>query len=152
MSLTEASALITLTNLAYIAGLFDGEGSMTIYKGPVSPSGTAAVSPTYTLIVGISNNDNCPLLDIQGEFGGSIVKYNKCYQWRVTGNIALAFLREIVPYLRIRKERAELAINFQANRNHGSNGGKPLPSEVLDYYEHFYMELRRLNGRVKVGV
>jgi len=62
-------------------------------------------------------------------FGGAIRKDKKkkdgyeYWSWQASDNIALAFLKIICPYLKLKKPQAEVAIAFQerkaSNKNHG---------------------------------
>lgn len=41
----------------------------------------------------------------------------QCYQWAMTSNKARDFLTLILPYLKLKKPQAEIAIKFQASKN-----------------------------------
>lgn len=86
-------------DLDYYAGYFDGEGCIGFYTN---------------LQVGVSNTFTPALKELQNLFGGSIrtktYSGRPCYEWRVFGSTALAFLNEISPFLKEKRPQAELAI------------------------------------------
>jgi len=113
--------------LAYTAGLFDGEGCIVIalYRKPYR----GRVTPSYALVCNV-NITNKPIIDwLRETYGGSIIEqtkyrpanYKRCWSWRVTSRKADKFLKAILPYLKLKKAQASLAIEFQkTRRNHGS--------------------------------
>src|SRR3990170_1072595 len=108
----ESEHTLLETEKAYIAGFFDGEGSITIAIQKSSPNGA--------VIVQISNT-NKPVLEwIQSKFGGSIhikTRENERQQnsWKldICSLMANRFLKTIQPYLKLKTPQAQLAIEFQ---------------------------------------
>jgi hypothetical protein len=98
--------------LAYAAGLFDGEGSISLVRQKNNRSHSPQVS--------VASND-CEVLGwLQERFGGSIVTkqprkptHSVSYDWRLTDRRALAFLTLIRPYLVIERKirRVDLLLN-----------------------------------------
>ena len=87
-------------------------------------------------------------------FGGAI-HYRASYRnnseswhWCVSLRIAHNFLQIILPYLRLKKAEAELAIDFQ-KRKMGKEyrGRKPLPEEEIVYREAQRILMKALKGR-----
>lgn len=104
---------ITKDELNYYAGFFDGEGCIMIKK---KHSGR----PYHTLDIAISLTNLNILEDFRRAFGGTIhgaykskVYYKDKWMWMIGGNKALAFLKLIYPYLRLKRGEAELGIEFQ---------------------------------------
>lgn len=98
----------------YTAGLFDGEGSITlILKNKTS------VSKTPVIIV--VNTEYDLLSFLKTNYKGYISKrakpknplHSQTWQWALDGNKAISFLKEIFPYLKDKKKkhRATLLIN-----------------------------------------
>jgi hypothetical protein len=92
------------TDLAYIAGWFDGEGYIII-------------NDHGSLVVGASNTFLPVLQLLHLNFGGSVVdkvrpqNTKPIYQWYLkANNNALSFLLQIAPYLNEKRPQAELAI------------------------------------------
>ena len=121
------------TELAYIAGIIDGEGFITIRR-------ERHINDRYSLHVGAGNTDR-PLLEwLQASFGGKLVfspkpeGYKDFFQWAIVSRSANNFLILILPYLRIKKDQAELALLFQAgkiNKLTGKRRGNRTPSEKI---------------------
>ena len=104
----------TKEDLSYLAGFFDGEGSIYII--------TNYKRNQHSLVVSITNTDMKILNWIKDFFGGNIAKTlfikeknNKpCGRIRFYSQNALFFLKQIEPFLKIKKEKARLAIRFQS--------------------------------------
>lgn len=106
--------------LAYIAGFFDGEGCVTWQKTK-RKSGKI-----YKLLrVDIGQVDRSFLDYCEENFGGYVSTRAKNkhrskqenYQWTVTGNTALLFLLQIIPYLRQKQQHAINCTNEWQTRN-----------------------------------
>ena len=100
------------TELAYAAGLFDGEGSISLVRQKNNRSHSPQVS--------VASNDHEVLAWFQNHFGGSIVTkqprkstHSVSYDWRLTDRRALTFLKLIRPYLVIERKirRIDLLLN-----------------------------------------
>jgi len=121
-----------LPSYQYLAGLFDGEGSIAISKRKVSlKDGSRA--PWYILVVCLVNTHLPIIVTVREMFGtgskkqlyrvasdpsGIILKpykkpRRKCYMWHATSDIAENFLHCIYPYLIIKKDEVELAFQFR---------------------------------------
>lgn len=100
-------------DLLYAAGLFDGEGGITIAKQAGS---------TYRLDVRITSTDKAVLRWFKARFGGWVCRQtpNKrvkrcrpCWYWAASSRVASAFLAKVYPYLRVKRRQAKLALAFQ---------------------------------------
>lgn len=95
-------------NLSYIAGLFDGEGCISIHSSKNS----------FTVYVGIEMRDSLALKKIQSIFGGKIgVVHNKkknCTMRRIrfSSRLAAKFLRSVYPFLTVKKKQAKVALDM----------------------------------------
>ncbi|MCK4649512.1 hypothetical protein KAT51_08305 [bacterium] len=99
---------------AYVAGLFDGEGSIGRYACRASKNGKRY----YRLHARITSGDRHILDLIQSEFEGKVYpKYQKPkshgFDLHFTYRKAEKFLRRILPFLIIKKELAEELLNQQ---------------------------------------
>lgn len=110
----------TAEELAYLAGVMDGEGCIDIY----GYSGRWS-TVTYRLDVKVGMAEPHAVLMLQSVFGGSIQSRaresirggNKpSYQWCVSGVLARECLARITPFLRVKREQAELALEFVRSR------------------------------------
>jgi hypothetical protein len=97
---------------AYIAGLIDGEGCITILKS----------NGGYSLTVSINQNDGRILDYCYGVFGGTIYvnidkrNPNKLWKWQITNEKAMEMLKKIYPFLTRKKIEAETAIEFEKHK------------------------------------
>lgn len=141
---------MTESEKAYIAGLFDGEGSIVIAVTKPSTK-RKTKSPSHWLQVGITNTDR-PLIDWLHSIAGGHVCDNShspsrkrqrpCFAWRKNSNQAMEFLRDIRPYLRAKAEQADIAITFQSERaGHVATG---IDAVQVDRREYLRTQLRRL--------
>ncbi|KKL64921.1 hypothetical protein LCGC14_2160140 [marine sediment metagenome] len=101
--------------LAYIAGLLDGEGCITIVKGHhrrLHPNW----SPEYALHISISNQFVPALEYLKSATGlGSIQRdRGKNFKWLISCQQAAEFLKVIKPHLLIKAKQADVAIKFQS--------------------------------------
>lgn len=94
---------------AWIAGFFDGEGSVT---------GSNIRGDQSALMINLSQSDVTQLVRIESIFGGFIVmrrggfSNSLVHQWFLCGRKAKPFLEAIRPYIRIKKEQMDLALQF----------------------------------------
>jgi len=107
-------------NLAYAAGLFDGEGSIFIGKVKTSRNKSGLL---FRLHIEMCNTNEPAVRWMQLYFGGSVYERyadsdarRTLWSWQLRGKKALEFLKIISLYLRIKKLQAELAIEFQSRQ------------------------------------
>ncbi|MFH0957947.1 MAG: LAGLIDADG family homing endonuclease [Pseudomonadota bacterium] len=137
-------------DLAYFAGFFDGEGSVTIHEnGSPSPRGKV---PNHTLQVSIGNTDPRVLEILHQQFGGSltiryVVKKNhrNVAQWTIRAAKTLPFLEAIFPYLRMKLDVVAVAIDFQKTKS--MSGPKRVSEEDIKWRESRRRRIRELNAK-----
>ena len=104
--------MVDIEELAYAAGPFDGEGSISLVR--------QKNSRTHSPQVSVASTDYEVVLWFQKRFGGSVVtkqprmsNHSVSYDWRLTDRRALAFLELIRPYLVIERKirRIDLLLN-----------------------------------------
>lgn len=98
------------TELAYLAGFFDGEGCIRIKK---AYNGSKACWVT----VQISNSDKSVLDTYEKLFGGGVFTRGKSpnfqmYMYELSSTAAIDFLKTMVGHLRGKKSQAEYALKF----------------------------------------
>lgn len=105
---------MTDTQSAYLAGILDGEGAVML----VSRRNSAGAH----LMVYVCNTHLGVLEWVAATTGmGRICKVDRskhatakdCYHWRVSGDTAESLLRKLLPFLIIKKDRAEIGVRFQ---------------------------------------
>lgn len=109
------------TDLAYTAGIIDGEGSISLVYARQKP-----YRSSLNVIVQVANTNEWLVQWLRMAYGGWITKANRsqvqdkiwkpAYQWRITGIKAKEFLELIYPYLRLKRPQAEIAISLAKMR------------------------------------
>ena len=129
-------------DLAYAAGLIDGEGSIQIVK---HRDPTCRQGYKLWLNVTVSMCDPEAVEWANNTFGGSLYtpkaktsSGRTIYRWSVTTRAAANFLKSIRPFLKVKAEVADIAIAFSAIRYMGSRK----PQANLDAQEAFYVRYR----------
>lgn len=130
-------------DLAYAAGFFDAEGSVSIGKWKQK----SMIAPRYSLCVGLVSANKLVLNWFKDSFGGSVYRHSKkdeCFHWSTQANIAANFLRKIIPYLRIKKFQTKLALQFQKEIRK-NNKFRRITEEALRYREQLRNRISFLN-------
>ena len=121
-----------LVDLAYIAGLLDGEGSIQI--------AIAGNRTTYYPRISISNQHQPTIRWLKDMFGGHISsdsrsrgfrKNRATLTWSLTGHPALKIVELLRPFLRIKRTQAWFLLEFGAQRQHWYNRGSRYVSRRL---------------------
>jgi hypothetical protein len=101
------------TELAYLAGFFDGEGSISIIKTKAG----------HSLVLSVSQLNPEPLVLFQRHFGGSLHRQpdrrgnRAMIVWTTAARRALLALVELRPLLLVKADEADLGIEFQGERD-----------------------------------
>lgn len=155
--------MVNDTDLAYIAGYFDGEGCVSVWKR--RPAYTC-ISPRHILNIQISSTDKSGLDWINSRFKGKMLyahnrtKSNSAdsWKWLVSAKRAADILRLILPYLKLKRREAELAIQLQDDmqrhlhepRNHGRRGIAPLSVERQAFRDGLMDQIKSLKKSYKL--
>lgn len=110
---------MTDVELAYMAGIVDGEGSICIVKHSGAKD-TPRKHPIYRAHVSVSQCDIRLPNWIKERFGGYVSNlgvpkkgHKQAYSWQITGTKqCLPFLQAIRPYLLLKTRQADIAIDF----------------------------------------
>lgn len=143
---------ITEPQKAYIAGIIDGEGSITISR-KIDKTMRAGVA--YRPYVPVTNTDR-RLLDWLFETTGlgnvrpnAIPKnpnHKPSWRWELWSQQAHQLLLNILPYLILKKEQAILLIEFMERVRYGV-GRNGLTDDELKFQSDIYNKLVILNKR-----
>ena len=103
------------TDLAYIVGIIDGEGCIGIAHRKTKHHGVY-----YSANVSVAMVEEYIERWLQMSFGGSVCiqrarkkTHRDCYRWYITSKQAVDFLQAILPYLKIKRPQAEIAIKVE---------------------------------------
>ena len=120
---------------AYVAGLLDGEGCITIVK---DYSKNRCWLRVY---IAQCARQNQTLFEVQKMFGGNVYiadrKNGEHWRWYLTDTKAHNFLLQIRDYLYIKKFQTEIAITFQNVKTNIRNfwGRHSYPDKVLTFFD-----------------
>jgi hypothetical protein len=113
------------TDLAYMAGIIDGEGSIGFYKNYIN----TIHEWHYNTRLSITNTDLALINWLQDTFSGKIyvippdknhLGKKPVYRWHLNKKQEiLNLLIDILPYLRLKKLQAELVIDYISNNLDG---------------------------------
>ncbi len=128
----------SLSDLAYCAGLMDGEGCITLTRDSES---------NYRLRVKITSTEYSVLTWLQEHFGGSIILSRKetdnnkeSWDWYCKTEDQVVFLFGILPYTIIKRAQIIEALNYHFEKQ---NGGK-LTEDEFALRERYYMKLKSM--------
>ena len=144
----------TKTELAYMAGFVDGDGSITLHQN-VNPKCRDGFTWVVSLRVQITTKEPLPLF--ASSFGGKICPFYRKSRgrqkdllcWVVVRKKAMRALQALLPYLRLKSDRAALAIEAQMLLNTRRQIGKNIWSNVPLRVEEIHRQLKILNHRGK---
>ena len=115
------------TDIAYLAGIIDGEGS--IYIGNFSCNTTTKL-PYYQTNIQVTNTDKGLIDWLKETFGGLTNTRTRkqmpgnsrkqVYIWTVTGERLTHLCEEILPYLICKRRQAEIMLKMRATFETGS--------------------------------
>lgn len=138
-------------DLAYLAGLFDGEGCIHIAqtKGQKHKRGKG-----NELRIFLSSTDEWVCQTFKMAFGGSIWEYansanTQQYSWQLACKKALPFLEILLPYLRLKRPQAEIAVAFQGAKK-PRNVNNPTTDEEWALEEAQRILLKGMKVRKKI--
>lgn len=107
------------TDKAWTAGIIDGEGSIFVMAQKRKDRDR---DTNYILRVSVQSTDPYMTTELKrlwpdgAEFSVRRDKRDNCsdtMKWQLNGRRAAGFLKEILPYMKVKKTQADLAIQFQ---------------------------------------
>lgn len=102
--------------IAYLAGLIDGEGTITLSK-------ERAQSKMRRVVLSIQMCDESLIKEVQQHYGGTVTSrtprkahHSRSWTWAVTNENAIKLLKQLLPHLRLasKKTRCEYIVNVLA--------------------------------------
>ena len=135
-------------DLAYFAGIMDGEGWFSIQK-----SIRKNCSPTYTPNIGVGSSDKILIDWLVNHFGGKIryrihhhqIGKKAIYEWRPSWTVVKCIIPKTLSFLVIKGERAKLLMELgKLSSIKFRKGG--VPKENTLKREKIYLKIKELNG------
>lgn len=141
--------MITELERAYLAGLFDGEGCLSIVEDTSKKKITP--TPVLTLVAVVSSCDKFILDYWKNKTGiGSVNLSKKAsgnardgFAWVVSGKSAVDLINLMYPYLLIKKDEADIAYRFQETKGLNFCGRRVSP-EIMEIRFQYRNELTRI--------
>src|SRR5258708_4861799 len=150
--MTTRGKQLSSTDLAYIAGFVDGEGTIGIYRKYDLRKEWA---PGYAERIIIVQVDQTPLKFIQQFFPKSSLSAKKQYfdnhqqSWNLKYSHTQAYnlAKAILPYLKVKRAQAQTLVGFRENIVHPDKRvSKRLSLEELQRRERLFQQMKELNG------
>ena len=159
-------AIMSKTTAAYMAGIVDGEGTITIIKCWNKKNQKSY----FGVYLNISNTNKNLINWLKKSFGGYIYKikvpnpkpnWNDIYRWQIYRQSNLIkILEKIKPYLKIKKRHAEIVLEFiklfdskfflYERYKNGQIKKRIVDNEIEKKRDILYQELKKLNFRGKI--
>jgi hypothetical protein len=147
---------LTKTQAAYIAGIIDGEGSITICRR-TNPAGVHGMKRGcyHRLLLTTNMTHKKTIVWLRAATGlGSVYparnasqkNHKPSWKWDVWSREALQVLKAVKPYLITKTRQADAAIAFQTPK-YRSRGNLGLSDAQWQVQVDAYFELRKLNRR-----
>lgn len=143
----------SIADLAWLAGIIDGEGSIFIMKQGRKDREREF---NYILRISVQSTDGImakECLNITGEgacFDNPTSKESQSntYKWQVSGKKAKHVLENILPFLRVKKDQAIVAIDFQ---NTTKKHWRQMTVDDYKKQEDCYYKLKQQKIDLKIG-
>lgn len=140
--------MLKKTELAYAAGLFDGEGTVSICPNRSFKNGS------YSLSLRLGMVDKCPVIWLLRSFGGSYFKrvyachrYRPLYIWAVHSDKLTRFIKLVSPYMKLKKNQCYLALKMQKTFNSKEHKSKKLTQKTRDIRFKIYEKVKSMHSR-----
>ena len=135
----------------YLAGFLDGEGCFTINFS----KSKKRIQGQYSIFVQVALTDFNLLNEIKNQYGGSIYKmkrrspkHNNCWLWKVCSREAVKLVKNVYPYLILKKSQAKLILSFDKTIS-SINTGKGLTKNVVTLRQKIKNKLSYLHKHKK---
>lgn len=140
--------------LAYTAGIIDGEGYIGVDRQKAKGGTEGRRNDFYRLNVSVNVTDKSMTDFLMLHFGGyyRTRKRHTCnkklvHAWHLDGQKAIAFLTAIKPFMVVKPEQAELAIEFRSSFNGGIYCKSGTPKSVVKFRHRCYERFKEIHGR-----
>lgn len=149
----------TIAQLAYLAGIIDGEGS--IYIGNFSANKKTGAK-YYQTNIEVTNTDENLIDWLVTHIGGRKYTYSKnqtpknsrkqVFRWIVNGDLVTQLCSLLFPYIVIKKQQCEIMLKMRKTFEHtsmkkGKQGIQNLPLHILEEREKYFHQMQSLHCR-----
>lgn len=138
---------------AYLAGLTDGEGYIGILQTKQGNKKQWFSNKEFILkpVIKIAMTDKDLVSYLHNSFGGTFEtrkahgRAKESYCWALRDRKAVEFVRQVYPYLKVKKKQAEILLRFPSGE-----AGKTLSDSVYQKRIDYMNQIRALNKRGSV--
>jgi len=149
--------------LAYLAGLVDGEGAISISKRTDSKDASRR-HPRYYPRIWLKNKNKEVIILLKKVFGGCIwrediscggkggFRKSELWVWERKSDKVFEIVKSLYPFLIIKKPQANIILKFEKVkkearkvRKNSRIKGKPFEARFVKKFEKLYQEIRKLN-------
>lgn len=137
-------------SIQYLAGIVDGEGCITIATRKRKAEGR---NDGHVLSLSVQMTVDAPLEALKYRFGGSISKPRRegpnrrpIRTWSVSGRLAYVALRQLEPYLVVKKLQAIGGLEFQERKVARAGSTKPLTETERKVNQAHQNAIKSLNA------
>lgn len=149
----------TIAQIAYLAGIIDGEGSIYIGNFSSNPKNGTLY---YQTNMEVTNTDEALIDWLITNIGGRKNKYTPkqtpinsrrpVFRWIVSGELLTNLCHLLLPYLIIKKRQCEIMIEMRktfevSNSQKGKQGIQPVSKEILSLRKKYFDEMQSLHCR-----
>lgn len=140
----------------WLAGFFDGEGSVVVHKTMPCPS-RPKCRPSYGIELVLANNHLPTMQSIYSKFPGRLrqAKPLRCWRLTLSGRLARQFLETVAPFVVTKKEQVRLALAMMERQQStvSTRGrGRRLSDKEFEFRERTRQAVMALNKRIPVAV
>ena len=140
---------MTDRELAYLAGILDGEGCLTVLKRKSKHSAGSIPNYAVNVIVCMTSEsvtswlkDKVPGSWVSVTAGGSNKRGRDVYRWVIPGIKAVELVKAVAPYLVEKQQQAELIVKMG---EYISGRGKMPTPEQIEGKEQIYTALKAMH-------
>lgn len=142
----------------YIAGVFDSDGSITIARRHLGTRKQASYCPCLQLQWKYSPLAAQVMQEIKERYGGSIclpaisagsLGKNQTIKYTVASKMSKTLLTDIIPYLRLKKQQAELALKLVLINTDRFYAGRGAGRPDIAFCHNIWEEVKILNKGIK---
>jgi hypothetical protein len=145
--------------MSYLAGIFDGEGCVSINKKKLRPG---QVTNQFEVTLQMQMCDEAVPRLYQAIFGGSLMKCpprkdrpnsRPVWHWNLSSKKCLPIMQDLLPYVILKRPQLEVAIHFLENRKKRTDITTghfvPISAEEYALREADYILCHKMKGRIE---
>ena len=142
------------TELAWAAGIIDGEGSIAMTKAIVGVNRRS--TPSFQIRISVRMTHRATVSKLHQLFGGTFKtckpkipsRHKRSFEWYVGDILTQKTLLQIQPFLITKSNQANLVLKYRRRcANGGATGRSPCSASVVKLRRSFFNKLKTLNRK-----